>query len=134
MASARRSTRQRVVIDEALRAAGGFRTAQELHDEMKRRGERVGLTTIYRELQNRAGTGELDVLRKSDGEAVYRLCGTEDHHHHVVCRACGTSVEVSGDEVEAWAERVSRRHGFTNVTHSAEVYGECPACAPPRCR
>ncbi len=126
----RRTTRQRAAIATALRAAGGFRSAQELHDELRATGARVGLTTIYRELQALAGSGEVDVLRRADGEAMYRQCESGDHHHHLVCRSCGTSVEIESDAVERWAEQTARRHGFSRVSHTAELYGLCAECGP----
>jgi Fur family ferric uptake transcriptional regulator len=125
-----RNTRQRADLVEALRSAAGFRTAQELHDELKAGGARIGLTTIYRNLQALSDQGAVDVLRNSEGESIYRLCATDAHHHHLVCRNCGTSVEISSDEVERWADRTARAHGFTSVTHTAELYGVCASCGP----
>lgn len=124
-----RSTRQRTAVARALRTARGFRTAQELHDDLRAKSERVGLTTVYRALQTLADVGEVDVLRNADGETMYRLCDSDEHHHHLVCRSCGTSVEVAGDEVEHWVKRTARRHRFTAVTHTAELYGLCGACS-----
>ncbi|MFN2587502.1 MAG: Fur family transcriptional regulator [Actinomycetota bacterium] len=124
-----RSTRQRTAIREALDRAGAFRTAQRLHDELKAEGKNVGLTTVYRTLQSLADAGDVDVLRIAGGEAIYRRCARAGHHHHLVCRACGTSVEVSSDEVERWAAETARRHGFTAVEHTAELYGLCGSCA-----
>ncbi len=124
-----RSTKQRAAIKEALVAAEGFRTAQELHDELKAEGQRVGLTTVYRNLQALAGAGEVDVLRTSEGEAIYRRCGTGEHHHHLVCTRCGNSVEVASEEIEVWAARVAEHHGFTPVDHTAEVFGICSGCS-----
>lgn len=123
-----RNTRQRTALEEALRAAGGFRSAQELHDDLRRSGSRIGLTTVYRNLQALSEAGTVDVLRNAEGEAIYRVCATDAHHHHLVCRSCGTSVEISSDEVELWADRTARAHGFTAVTHSAELYGLCTSC------
>jgi Fur family transcriptional regulator, ferric uptake regulator len=125
-----RSTRQRAAVRRALHVAGGFRSAQKLHDALRSAGEKVGLTTVYRTLQSLAQTGDVDVLRRADGESIYRRCATGDHHHHVVCRACGHSVEVESDEIERWAEETAERHGFSRVTHTAEVYGVCSSCAP----
>jgi len=71
----------------------------------------------------------VDVLRTDDGEAAYRRCPTTEHHHHLVCRSCGRSVEVDGPEVEAWATSVAEQHGFTEVSHTVEVFGTCTACA-----
>ena len=123
-----RSTKQRAAIKDALVAAEGFRTAQELHDELKAEGQQVGLTTVYRNLQALASAGEVDVLRSSEGEAIYRRCDTGEHHHHLVCTQCGNSVEVASEEVEVWAARVAEHHGFTPVDHTAEVFGICSGC------
>ena len=46
-----RSTRQRAAISALLENVEEFRSAQELHDELRRRGEGIGLTTVYRTLQ-----------------------------------------------------------------------------------
>lgn len=124
-----RTTKQRSAIVEALDSASGFRSAQELHDELKRSGASVGLTTVYRTLQALARSGDVDALLRDDGETIYRRCGSDQHHHHLVCRHCGTSVELANDEVEAWAAGAARRHGFTQVTHTAELYGLCGGCS-----
>ncbi len=123
-----RSTRQRTAVADLLARVDGFRSAQELHDLLRRDGASVGLTTVYRHLQALADSGHIDVLRTDGGEAVYRRCPTDEHHHHLVCRACGRSVEVEGPEVEAWAAAVAERHGFTAVTHTVEVFGTCGDC------
>ena len=125
-----RSTRQGAAVDAALRDADGFRTAQDLHGELRRRGETVGLTTVYRHLKSLADAGEIDVVLRPDGEAQYRLCRPDEpgtgHHHHLVCRKCGRAVEVEGPEVEEWAGRVAAAAGYTQVTHTLEVFGLCP--------
>jgi Fur family transcriptional regulator, ferric uptake regulator len=135
-----RNTRQAGVIEDVLREQDGFRSAQQLHAAIVASGGKVGLTTVYRYLNTLADTGRADVVHNADGEAQFRLCGEGDHtdhgdaghHHHVVCRACGRSVEVSGPEVEAWAEKVAAAAGYTEVTHTLEVFGLCPEHSPRR--
>jgi Fur family ferric uptake transcriptional regulator len=124
-----RSTRQRAAIVAVLQEAGGFRSAQELHGQLRARGETVGLTTVYRTLQTLADSGEVDVVRTEDGESVYRRCSTGEHHHHLVCRDCGYSVEIDNEEVESWAAAAARTHGFTDVTHDLEIFGRCRECS-----
>lgn len=126
---ARRSTRQRAAIVRALRTASGFKTAQRLHLEMSDAGERVGLATVYRNLQALVEAGEVDVLQNEAGEAIFRLCAATEHHHHLVCRSCGRSEEVTAEEVESWAAQVAQRHSFREITHTAEVFGLCEGCA-----
>ena len=122
-------TRQRTAVARALQAADGFQTAQALHEAMRRSGDSVGLTTVYRHLQALADAGEVDVLRTADGEAAYRQCAVGDHHHHLVCRSCGATVEVTGPAVETWAAQVAATHGFRDVSHTVEVFGTCSSCA-----
>jgi Fur family ferric uptake transcriptional regulator len=127
--AALRNTRQRTAVSALLKDVDGFHSAQELHAMLRQRGERVGLTTVYRTLQGLADAGEVDVMRPPGGEHLYRRC-SEGHHHHLVCRSCGRTVEVDGPAVETWAERVAARHGYVNVSHTMEIFGTCPACAP----
>src|ERR1700710_3230382 len=112
-----RSTRQRAAISALLENVEDFRSAQELHDELRRGGENIGLTTVYRTLQAMASAGLLDTLRTDSGESVYRRC-SQHHHHHLVCRSCGSTVEVEGGAAEAWAVEVAKAHGFTDVSHT----------------
>lgn len=125
---ASRLTPQRAAVTELLTDAEDFRSAQQLHRELRERGRRIGLATVYRTLQVLTEAGEVDVLHTADGEAVYRRC-SEGHHHHLVCRRCGRAVEVAGPGVESWARRVAREHGFHDVEHTMELYGICGQCA-----
>ena len=119
-----RATRQRAAISALLENLDEFRSAQDLHDELRRRGEGIGLTTVYRTLQSMAAAGLVDTLRTDTGESVYRRC-SEHHHHHLVCRVCGCTVEVQGGQVETWAADVAREHGFSDVSHTIEIFGVC---------
>jgi Fur family ferric uptake transcriptional regulator len=122
-----RSTRQRAAISALLESLDDFRSAQELHDELRRRGENIGLTTVYRTLQSMAAAELVDTLRTDTGESVYRLC-SEHHHHHLVCRRCGCTVEVGDSEVEDWAAQVAAKYGFSEVSHTIEIFGTCADC------
>lgn len=123
-----RATRQRTAIADLLDGLDEFRSAQDLHDALKRRGEGIGLTTVYRTLQSMAESGLVDVLRTDTGESVYRRCSA-DHHHHLVCRACGAAVEIQGRQVETWAVDIAREHGFSDVSHTIEIFGLCGDCS-----
>ena len=90
-------------------------------------GDPVGLSTVYRAVQSLADDGELDSIRTDSGEALYRRCSPQ-HHHHLVCRVCGLTVEVAGPAVEQWADRIADDHGFADVSHTLEIFGTCAAC------
>ena len=122
-----RPTRQRSALLAVLAEPAGFRSAQDLHARLRERGEPVGLATVYRALQALVDAGEVDVLRGDDGEATYRRCSPV-HHHHLLCRSCGHTVEVADPPVERWAERIAAELDFADVRHRLEIYGTCAGC------
>lgn len=123
-----RMTRQRSAVAEALATVDDFRSAQQLHELLRDRGHAIGLATVYRTLQSLVDGGHVDVLRTEDGEAVYRRCERREHHHHLICRGCGATVEIDLPSVESWATQVGSAHGFTDIEHVIELFGLCPAC------
>ncbi|MET8154972.1 Fur family transcriptional regulator [Sphaerisporangium sp. NPDC005289] len=122
-------TTRRAAVREILTHSDGFRSAQDIYAQMRADGAKIGLTTVYRTLQTLTESGQVDVLRTDDGECVYRACATGTHHHHLVCRDCGRTVEVAGPDVERWTEVVGAEHGFTAITHTLEIFGTCASCA-----
>jgi Fur family ferric uptake transcriptional regulator len=123
-----RPTRQRRAVAAALAAVDDFRSAQEIHEALRAAGDNVGLSTVYRALQAMADVGEVDMLRSEGGEAVYRRC-SGSHHHHLVCRSCGATVEVEGPTVERWTRAVAEQHGYADVSHTLEIFGTCGRCS-----
>ena len=110
-----------------LERVGGFASAQEVYQKLERDGNRIGLTTVYRALQNLLNENIVDVLRRDDGEAIFRLCG-DNHHHHLVCKSCGKTVEIEGGAIEKWAKATALEHGFRDIAHTAEIFGLCSSC------
>lgn len=124
----RRTTRQRRAVEDVLRDTQDFISAQDLHLRLRQAGDTIGLATVYRTLAGMTEDEKVDMLRTEDGEARYRLCASEEHHHHLVCRECGHTVEVDGPVVEQWASQTAADHGFTGVSHTVEVFGMCATC------
>ncbi len=122
-----RTTRQRRAVAAVLDELEGFSSAQEIHDLLRHQGESIGLSTVYRNLQALAEADEVDVLRKDDGEALYRQC-SKGHHHHLVCRNCGRTVEIEGPAVERWTSQKAAENGFADVAHTLEIFGTCSDC------
>ena len=124
-----RNTKQRRAVTGALQRLEDFISTQDLHRLLKDQGESVSLATTYRILQSMADLGQVDVLRNAEGEAIYRRCEAEHHHHHLVCRSCGAAVELEAPDVETWAEETARRYGYADVDHTVEISGICGECA-----
>ena len=127
MAIGVRDTRQRRLVAAALARFDDFRSAQEIHETLAAQGDHVGRATIYRTLRALSVAGDVDVIVRADGETVYRTCSPE-HHHHLVCRTCGATVEIVGPVVERWSNQTAASYGYDEVSHTLEVFGRCPAC------
>jgi Fur family ferric uptake transcriptional regulator len=124
----KRNTWQREAVREALGGAEGFISAQGLHTSLRETGSPIGLATVYRALADLAVEGDADSLQSPDGESLYRACSTTGHHHHLICRNCGLTVEIEADAVEEWAKKVASEQGFTQAQHVVDVFGLCAEC------
>jgi Fur family ferric uptake transcriptional regulator len=126
-----RDTPQRRTVLAALTAAGGgFRSVQALHEQIRASGHRIGLTTTYRILYDLVGDATVDTIRGEDGQQLFHLTRTTGHHHHLVCRSCGRSIDVASDTVETWAADLAAAHGFADLNHAIDLFGLCTGCQP----
>ncbi|MDO5025592.1 MAG: Fur family transcriptional regulator [Trueperella sp.] len=125
-------TRQRTAIIDFLRQQDSFLSTQEVHQALVSQGNEVGLATVYRNLQTLATNGDLDVVRQENSETqLFRLCADSSHHHHLVCRNCGVSEEITSADIEGWSEQIAKQYGFTQISHFVELFGLCAQCAVP---
>lgn len=124
----KRNTWQREAVRAALAEREGFVSAQALYAALKDAGSSIGLATVYRALADLAEEGDADALQQ-EGEALYRACTPGSHHHHLICRTCGLTVEIEARAVEEWARQIAAQHGFTRAEHVVDVFGLCEACS-----
>lgn len=127
MSTNRRETKQRVAVSTALDQVNEFLSAQQLHTILREGGDGVGLATVYRTLQQLADDGEVDVVKNTENESMYRRC-SRGHHHHLLCRSCRRTVEVESPSIEKWAQKVAAANGFAEVDHVVEITGICAEC------
>ena len=126
--SERRNTWQKTAVLEQLSNTDEFVSAQELHQKIFQSGKKLGLTTVYRALTEMVEQGMADSLSISDGEMRYRIC-TPEHHHHLICRVCGKTVEFDMPGFEELALEVAKANGFTELSHEIELFGVCAGCS-----
>ena len=126
--SERRNTWQKTAVLEQLSNTDEFVSAQELHQKISQSGKKLGLTTVYRALTEMVEQGMADSLSISDGEMRYRIC-TPEHHHHLICRVCGKTVEFDMPGFEELALEVAKADGFTELSHEIELFGVCKDCS-----
>jgi Fur family transcriptional regulator, ferric uptake regulator len=101
----------------------------EIYQNLLKKKKKVGLTSIYRSLDLFESLGV--VFKIINGSSVkYKLCELENHHHHIVCKACGNVVELNFCDISDWSKKVTESTGYQVVDHQLNFYGFCKSCKP----
>lgn len=126
----RRTTKRQRALLALLARDDRFRSAQQLHAELRVGSPiSVGLTSVYRNLHRLTEQQVVETQRAEDGELLYRLRRTDTHHHNLLCRTCGRAEQFTLDEVEQYADLIARQHHYRDLSHRLDLYGTCPRCA-----
>jgi Fur family transcriptional regulator, ferric uptake regulator len=123
-----RETAPRRAIATLIADRQGHFTAAELLADAKRRNVKIGRATIFRTLDLLAEQGALERLDLPTGEHAYVACAPKEHHHHVVCRVCGASVEVPDSGLQSVVLNIGVQSRYRIDSHRLELYGTCPDC------
>ncbi len=104
-------------------------SAEDVYGIVKQTHPEIGMATIYRTLDLFA---ELKVLQKmdfGDGRARYEFYEADvHHHHHLICKKCGTVAEFEDDLLETLETAIEKKSGFQIVDHQLKFYGYCKKC------
>lgn len=124
-----RMTGPRRSVAELISNREGHFTAADLIADARRQRLAMGRATIFRTLELLTKVNALERLDLPSGEHAYVACEPEQHHHHVVCRKCGRSVEVQDSGLQSVVSEIGQRSGYLIDTHRLELFGLCPGCA-----
>ena len=104
-------------------------SVEDVHAELEKRGESLGLGTIYRVLRQFEAVGIVVQHFFNGGTGIFELHGS-DHHDHLICVKCGAVQEFYDDTIEKRQSLIAERLGFEVVEHSHVIYGICgnPDC------
>src|SRR4030043_377494 len=119
----------RLLIYQELSNASSPLSPSEIYQSLLKMKRRIGLTSIYRSLDLFESLGI--AFKIVNGSAVkYKLCELEDHHHHIICKKCGTVGEFDFCEISDWSRRVMESTGYEVTDHQLNFYGFCKTCKP----
>jgi Fur family zinc uptake transcriptional regulator len=125
--SGARFTRLRRQVLALLLDAAGPMTAYELLDRL--RAERSATPAgVYRSLDFLLVHG---FAHRLESRKAFVACIHPDHPHvsqFLICRRCGTTVEVEDERIASVVGEWSRKHGFEVEAESLEVSGSCAIC------
>jgi Fur family ferric uptake transcriptional regulator len=122
-----RLSHPRLLIYQELSDTKTPLSPQELYQILLKKQKRIGLTSIYRSLDLFESMGM--VFKIINGSSMkYKLCEIEDHHHHIICKACGNVVELNFCDISDWSKKVTESTGYQVIDHQLNFYGFCKAC------
>jgi Fur family ferric uptake transcriptional regulator len=104
-------------------------SAQELFDALRARGQRVGIASVYRVLEQLADLGLVHRVDLGGGSTRFEPAHPGgDHHHHLVCGDCGRVDQFTDPRLESALDRVAGSLGYDLEGHDVVLHGSCPAC------
>jgi Fur family ferric uptake transcriptional regulator len=128
-AGRKRGGARRAVL-ELLGSQTCARSALEIETELRSRSSRAASrASIYRVLDELEGLGLVQRVETGQGMARYeRVCGHDEHHHHLVCDRCGRVMPFSDGALERAISDLSRRVPLEVSVHEIVLRGACLDC------
>ena len=121
-------TRQRDLIAQVIFLAEDHLSVEGIRRELKQRGERVGMATVYRTLDVLIESGLVRAHEFGEGFRRYEAMAAQSDHEHLICERCGRVVEFANERLERMLPVLADEHGFQHRRHKVEIYGVCRTC------
>lgn len=121
-----RLTTQRQIILEELAKVKTHPTASELYDMVRKRLPRIGLGTVYRNLELMAENGM--ILKLEVGGTQKRFDATTDTHYHIRCSNCGKVDDIDTPVLDELVKEAAASSSYQVLGHHVEFSGICPSC------
>jgi len=122
-----RLTTQRQIILEELGKVTSHPTANEVYDMVRKRLPRIGLGTIYRNLELMAESGI--ILKLEVGGTQKRFDATVAAHYHIRCTGCGRVDDIDIEVQEKINEIAAKSSDYKILGHHIEFSGICTDCS-----
>ena len=121
-------TRQRDLVAQVVFLSQDHLSVEGIRRELERRGEAVGLATVYRTLDLLVESGLVREHQFGEGFKRYEAMAAQSDHEHLICERCGRVVEFANERLERMLPVLADEHGFQHRRHKVEVYGVCRSC------
>jgi Fur family transcriptional regulator, ferric uptake regulator len=121
-------TPHRQLISDIFLNHEGHRSVEDVYRAVREKDPRVGYTTVYRTMKLLADCGLAREIDLADGITRYEHLYNHQHHDHMVCMECGTSIEFYDLDIETLQDEASEQLGFKVLDHKLQIYGLCHDC------
>ena len=121
-------TPKRIAIIEILMKEPGYLSPEEIWRKMKRQFNRIGLPTVYRNLEELADGNIISKITHPNRQLYYFFCGNNEHHHHFVCLSCRNVDDINFCAIHDLRKEVKKKLNAQVVSHILQVNGLCKEC------
>jgi len=121
-------TPKRIAIIEILMKEPGYLSPEEIWRKMKRQFNRIGLPTVYRNLEELAYGNIISKITHPNRQLYYFFCGNNEHHHHFVCLSCRNVDDINFCAIHELRKEVKKKLNAQVVSHILQVNGLCKEC------
>ena len=123
-----RLTNQRQVILEELKKVKSHPTANEVYDMVRKRLPRIGLGTVYRNLDLLAARG---IIKKLEvGGEQKRFDGDISQHYHIRCVKCNRVEDIFIERDKRLENEAASCCNYKILDHHVQFSGICSKCLP----
>ena len=121
-------TPKRIAIIEILMKEPGYLSPEEIWRKMKIQFNRIGLPTVYRNLEELADGNVISKITHPNRQLYYFFCGNNEHHHHFVCLSCRNVDDINFCAIHELRKEVKKKLNAQVVSHILQVNGLCKEC------
>ena len=121
-------TPKRLAILTILMKEPAYLSPEEIWKKMKRQFNRIGLPTVYRNLEELAAGDVISKVTHPNRQLYYYFCANRDHHHHFVCLSCRSVEDINFCALDTLQKEVKRKLNGKIISHILQVNGYCRNC------
>ncbi|MFN4227290.1 MAG: Fur family transcriptional regulator [Candidatus Ratteibacteria bacterium] len=123
-------TPKRIAIIRYFLKNNKYFTPYEIWDYMKKKFKKIGLPSIYRNLEQFEKIGILTKVEGEENRFYYGICKAinKKHHHHIVCTTCHRISDFEICNFEKLKEQIEKITDFEIKEHQFFLKGICGNC------
>ncbi|MEW6163116.1 MAG: transcriptional repressor [Nitrospirota bacterium] len=121
-------TPKRLAILEILMKESVYLSPEEIWKKMKKRFKRIGLPTVYRNLEELSEGNIISKVNHPNRQLYYHFCQNRDHHHHFVCLSCRNVEDIDFCRLKELEKKVKNELKGKILSHIMQVNGLCKNC------
>jgi Fe2+ or Zn2+ uptake regulation protein len=121
-------TPKRLALLDILMNESSYLSPEEIWQRMKKEFRKIGLPTIYRNLEELSERNIISKVTHPNRQLYYYFCLNRSHHHHFVCLSCRSVEDINFCALDELQKEVKRKLNGKVISHILQVNGYCRNC------